>query len=135
MSKNNDKQRTTHEHCILRTKEKSMNKSRKDHRKANEKPMKNQRRNNEKQWKSQDNFASILSYLLPGIFGPCFSKFSSLMGKEIRDNFEEKRKPVLRCLGSCMFTKPCKYAVNYIFSCICASNGVIFLFAVFWVPS
>ena len=45
MSKNNDKQRITHEHCILRTKEKSMNKSRKtneNHRKANEKPKKEQ---------------------------------------------------------------------------------------------
>ena len=31
-----------------------------------------------------------------------------------------------------MFTKPRKYAVNCIFSCICASNGVIFLFAVFF---
>ena len=36
------------------------------------KPMKIQRRTNEQQWKGKDNFASILSYLLPGIFGPCF---------------------------------------------------------------
>ena len=30
--------------------------------------------------------------------------------------------PALRCLGCCLFTKPRKYAVNCIFSCICASN-------------
>ena len=57
-----------------------------------EKPMKNQRRNNEKQWKTKDNFASILSYLLPGIFGPCFFEVFILMGKEIRDTFEEKKE-------------------------------------------
>ena len=65
-----------------------------------EKPMRNQRRNNEKQWKTKDNFASILSYFLEGTFGPCFfSSFPSSMGKEIRDNFERKRKRVLRRLG------------------------------------
>ena len=69
-----------------------------------------------------------------GLLAPVFSSFPSSMGKEIRDILKEKMMPVLRCLGSCMFTKPCKYAVNCIFSCICASNGVIFLFAVFWVP-
>ena len=73
-----------------------------------------------------------------GFLVPVFSRFSSLMGKEIRDTFEEKRKPVLRCLGSCMFTKPCKYAVNCIVSCICVSNGVelffclLFFLGVLW---
>ena len=59
-----------------------------------------------------------------------FSSFPSSTGKEIRDILKENMMPVLRCLGSCMFTKPCKSAVNCIFSCICASFGVIFLFAV-----
>jgi hypothetical protein len=67
------------------------------------------------------------------LLAPFFLSFPSSMGKEIRDNFERKRKP-LRCLGGWVFVKPRKYAVNCIFSCICASNGVIFLFAVFWVP-
>jgi hypothetical protein len=55
------------------------------------------------------------------------------MGKEIRDNFERKRKPVLRCLGDWVFTKPCKHEVNCNFCCICASNRVIFLIAVFFM--
>jgi hypothetical protein len=33
-----------------------------------------------------------------------------------------------------VFTKPCKYAVNCNFRCICAWNRVIFLFAAFWIP-
>ena len=72
-----------------------------------------------------------------GLFALVFSSFPSLMGKEIRDNFERKRKPVLRCLGDWVFTKPCKHEVNCNFCCICASNRVIFwllFFYVFWVP-
>jgi len=60
-----------------------------------EKPMKNQRRNNEKQWKTKDNFASILSYLLPGIFGPCCFEVFIFNGKEIRDTFEGKKATCL----------------------------------------
>jgi hypothetical protein len=67
-----------------------MNKSRKKMRTI-EKQMKNQRRNNEKQWKTKDNYASILNYFFAFFFFvPVFSSFPSSMGKEIRDNFEEK---------------------------------------------
>ena len=69
-----------------------------------------------------------------GPFAPVVSSFSSLMGKGIRDNFERNRKPVLRRLGDWVFTKPCKYAVKCNFRCICGSNRVIFLVAVFGVP-
>ena len=102
-------------------------------RRTTEKPMKNQRRNNEKQWKTKDNFASILSYLLPGIFGPCFFEVFIFNGERNKRHFWGK-KGILRCLGSYMFTKPCKYAVNCIVSCICASNGVELFFCLlfFW---
>ena len=64
---------------------------------------------------------------------PVFSRFPSSMGKEIRDNFEEKQA-ALRRLGDRGFIKPCKYAVNCTFGCMCASNMVIFLFIAFRHP-
>ena len=131
MNKNNDKQRTTHEHYWEPKKKLWTNqgKTKENHRKTNEKPKKD----NEKQWKTKDNFASILSYLLPGIFGPCFFEVFIFNGERNKRHFWGK-KGILRCLGSCMFTKPCKYAVNCIVSCICASNGVELFFCLlfFW---
>ena len=41
-----------------------------------------------------------------GLLASVFSSFPSSMGKEIRDILKENMMPVLRCLGSCMFTKP-----------------------------
>ena len=58
--------------------------------KTTKKPMKNQRRNNEKQWTIKDNCASILSYLLPVIFGPCFFVVFIFNGEKIRDILKEK---------------------------------------------
>ena len=101
-------------------------KNNENHRKTNDKPKK-------EQWKTMENqgqFCQHSKLLLPGTFALVFPNFPSLMGKEIRDNFEGKGKP-LRCLGDWVFTKPFKYAVNGHFCCICVSNRVIFLFAVF----
>ena len=117
---------------IIENQRKNYEQIKEKRRRTTEKPMKSQRRNNEKQWKTKGNFASILSYLLPRIFGPCFFEVFIFNGEGNKRHFWGK-KGILRCLGSYMFTKPCKYAVNCIVSCICAfkRSGVIFLFAVF----
>ena len=132
MNKNNDKQRTTHEHYWEPKKNiwTNQGKTNENHRKTNEKPKK-------EQWKTMENQRQFCQHskllFWQVLLAPVFLSFPSSMGKEIRDNFERKRKP-LRCLGGWVFKKTRKYAVNCIVSCICASNGVIFLFAVIGVP-
>ena len=59
------------------------------------------------------------------------------MGKNIRDikrHFEGKNDACLEVPWIVYFTKPCKYGMKCNFCCICVSNKVIFMFAVFWVP-
>ena len=89
MNKNNDKQRTTHEHFW--EPKKIYEQIKEKRKRTTEKPMKNQRRNNEKQWKGKDNFASILSYLLPGIFGPCFFEGFIFNGERNKRQFWRKK--------------------------------------------
>ena len=98
---------------FIENQRKSMNTSRKNQWEP-QKPMKNQRRNNEKQWKTKDIFASILSYFCQRFLFPVFSRFSSSLGKEIRDNFDGK-KTVLTRLGDRGFIKPYKHAVHMCF--------------------
>ena len=63
--------------------------------KTTEKPMKNQRRNNEKPWKTQRQFCQHSKLLFwQVLLAPVLLSFPSSMGKEIRDNFERKRKPL-----------------------------------------
>lgn len=72
---------------IIENQRKNYEQIKEKRRRTTEKPMKNQRRNNEKQWKTKDNFASILSYLLPGIFGPCFLEVFIFNGEGNKRHF------------------------------------------------
>ena len=121
---------------FIENQRKSMNTSRKNQWEP-QKPMKNQRRNNEKQWKTMESQRQFCQHskvtFCQRFLVPVFSRFSSSMGKERRDNFEGK-KTVLRRLWDRGFIKPCKYAVNGTFGCICASNMVIFFFIAFRHP-
>ena len=89
MNKNNDKQRTTH--LIILNQRKIYEQIKEKQMRTTEKQMKNQRRNNEKQWKTKDHFASILSYLLPVIFGSCFFEVFIFNGERNKRQFWIKK--------------------------------------------
>ena len=100
MNKNNEKQRTTHEiygepkKIYEHIKEKPMKTT-----KTNEKPKKEQRKTmeNQRQFCQHSKVTFCQRFLVP-----VFSRFSSSMGKEIRDNFGGKKqsKRVLETEGS-----------------------------------
>ena len=91
MNKTNDKKRTTHEHYWepKRNLWTNQGKTKENHRKTNEKPKK-------EQWKTMENQRQLCQHSkLPfarDFWSLFFRGFSSLMGKEIRDTFEEKKE-------------------------------------------
>ena len=90
MNKNNEKQKTTYEIYWEPKKiyEHIKGKTNENHKNQ----WKNQRRNNEKTMENQRQFCQHSKLLLPEIFVPVFSRFSSSLGKEIRDNFDGKKQ-------------------------------------------
>ena len=135
MNKNNDKERATHENYWEPKKNLGTHQGN-----TNREPQKNQGKTNEKpkkeQWKtteSQRQFCQHSKLLLGRDFCPLFFRVFHLQwGKKIRDILQEKMMPALRCLGSCMFTKPRKYAVNCIFSLHMCFKRNYFYVCCFW---
>ena len=130
MNTKNDKQRTTRENYWEPKKNLWTNqgKTNENHRKTHGKPKKE----NEKQWKTKDNYASILFFFFAGFFRSRFFEFSIFNGEKNKKHFEGTNDACLRCLGSCMFTKPRKYAVNCIFSLHMCFKRNYFYVCCFW---
>ena len=94
MNKNNDKQRTTHEHYWEPKKNLWTNQG-KNQWKPQKNQWKNQRRNNEKQWKKKQFCQHSKLPFASDFWSLFFRCFLCLMGKEIRDNFEGKKETSL----------------------------------------
>ena len=130
MNKNNDKQRTTHENYWEPKKKLWTNqgKSNENHRKNNEKPKK-------EQWKTmetKDNFASILSYLLAGTFGPWFFEFSIFNVERNKRQCWKKKETCLEVSWRLSVHKTLEICSELHFRCICVSNRGYFSLCCFW---
>ena len=71
-------------------------------------------------------------FFFAGFFRSRFFEFSIFNGEKNKKHFEGTNDACLRCLGSCMFTKPRKYAVNCIFSLHMCFKRNYFYVCCFW---
>jgi hypothetical protein len=83
---------------------------------------------------TKDNFASILSYFLAGTFGPWFFEFSIFNVERNKRQCWKKKETCLEVSWRLSVHKTLEICSELHFRCICVSNRVIFLFAVFGIP-